>query len=185
MNSKLKILYGTNGIFVIAGALLGPLYAVFAESFSASTFTISLTWATLLAASLLTYYIIFRVTNDNAYINMNLIILGYAISAIAWLLFALSTEIYQIFIIQAILGVGLAIGGPSWGTLVAKHLDKDKNVHDYAEWNIFKKVIEIIAVLSGGAIIADFGFTTVFVIMSLIGWFAATLFVSMRGKLAT
>lgn len=185
MNKKLKILYITNGIFIVAGALLGPLYAIYVATFSVSVFMISLTWAVMLFTGLITFYLISKQAKDDESTNLNFIIWGYLISAVSWLLFAFTTNFYQLFFIQAILGVGLALGGPSWNSLVASHLDKGKHVHDFAEWSMVSKFIEFFSVLFGGLIIVTVGFDALFIAMFFIGVISALLLVTLKKSVFT
>ena len=58
MNKALRTLYLYNGIFVLAGGLFGPLYAVYAQKIGADVFVISLSWSIFLISSTLFTFIV-------------------------------------------------------------------------------------------------------------------------------
>ncbi len=183
MNKKLKQLYLTNGVFIVATALLGPLYVLFAATFNATPIVISLTWATMLATGLITLYIVSKKCRDSEVASVSLVRIGYIISAISWVLFIFATNIYHIFFIQALLGVGLSIGSSSWNLLVADHLDKNKKVVDYAEWGMLSKLIELLSIVFGGIIITTLGYKPLFLIMALLSLTSAIWLNSLKNKI--
>jgi len=183
MNKKLRILFLTNGIFIIAGALLGPLYAIFVDTFDVTPLTISLSWATMLTSSLITFYIISKKVDDEKNININLLVAGYLISGLAWILYLLVSSVVFLFAVQVLLGVGLAAGGPSWLLLVTNNLDEDKGVYNFAQWSMISKVVEIAAVTGGGIIVTTLGFKTLFFAMAIVAFVSAGLLLSLKKQL--
>jgi len=160
---------------VISGNLLGPLFAIFVSSFNATAFQVSVSWATMIIAGLLTSVVVSRFIGDSTRRSVGLVTAGYVISAFAWLAYIAVDNIPQLLIVQVFLGVGLAIGTAPFQALFAEHLDKGKHIHDYADKQIISKVIEFSAVLAGGAILTLFGFDVLFMIMSLLTLLAAII----------
>ena len=60
-NPALKTLYIYNGIFVFAGSLLGPLYAVYVGLIDSAILAVSVSWAVFLMATLVFTAVISRV----------------------------------------------------------------------------------------------------------------------------
>ena len=165
-NKSLKVLFLTNGIFVFAGSLLGPLYAVFVENFNTSVFSISLTWAVYLFSVFVFTFLISKI-GDNIKEKEYLLIIGYFIRAFVWIMFVFVTNINQIMLLQIAIGLGEALGGPSFDAIFAEHLNKGEHIEEYSDWKIISNALTAIGTLIGGIVVTKFGFNFLFICMSL------------------
>jgi hypothetical protein len=94
MNKSLKILLAVNSIFVLAGNLLGPLYAVFIEGLGGSIAVVSGTWSVMLLTTTLVNFFLIRY-GDRVKEHEYFLIVGFVFRAIAWI--GLSTlTVYQL-----------------------------------------------------------------------------------------
>jgi MFS family permease len=84
-----------------------------------------------------------------------------------------------LIILQVVLGLGEALGTPSWNAIFAKHLDEKKEIMDYSNWDIINNLMIAVATVVGGVLVTCFGFNFLFVIMGLLA------FVSFVGVLVT
>jgi len=180
VNKVLKTIFISNGVFVFAASLLGPLYAVFVETIEKDIFTISLTVTALLISSVVFSYLIslFKDKYFNEYLMLGI---GFFIRALVWGSYIFVGSISQIIILQVILGFGEAIGSPAFNAIFAEHLDKSKHISEYAKWSVLDKTIAAIGVTAGGFIAANYGFQVLFGAMSVFA-LAALLVLSIYRK---
>lgn len=165
-NHILKLLLATNIIFMLAANLLGPLFAIFVQRFDGSVVTISLTWAVFIGSASIFMLILYRFGDR---INkLQLLQLGFLIRAIAWLSYIFVGNIWGIFAVQVLLGLGEAFGTPAYEALFAEHLDDHRHIADYSEMWIAYNIVTAIAVVIGGVLVNYYGFPTLFIIMSVL-----------------
>ncbi|MDO8619566.1 MAG: MFS transporter [Candidatus Daviesbacteria bacterium] len=178
MNNKaLKFLFVCNGIFVLAGSLLGPLYAVYVEKLGRGVLAISTSWAVFLLS---TTFFMFLVSRFGDGLRKDYLLMGgFLVRAIVWFMFIFISSIPELIILQIFLGIGEAMGTPAFGAVFAEHLDKDHHVEDYADWQLVQNMMMAIGVILGGLIVNSFGFKYLFFLMSAL---ATISFVGMLFK---
>ena len=171
INNSLKVLFLFNGIFVFAATLLGPLYAVFVETIDDNVLAISFSWAAfLLSATFFTYIISQK--GDSLKEKEYLLVGGFLIRGISWILFIFAGNFLHLIIIQILLGVGEAFGSPSFNAIFAEHLDKGMQIKEYSSWQVIQNIITALATIIGGFVINSFGFVPLFVAMSSLAFIA-------------
>lgn len=166
-NRALKTLFIFNGIFVFAGSLLGPLYAVFVETFEKNILSVSLSWAAFLVSST-AFMIIMRKKADSILEKEYLLLAGYFVRAIVWLIFPSITTVFALIFLQIMLGLGEALGTPSFEAMFAKHLDNGKEIKNYTDWKLLSNILGAFGVLLGGVIVNWLGFNVLFYLMSFL-----------------
>jgi len=167
INKALKTLWLYNGIFMLAGGMFAPLYAVYVEKITPNVFYISIAWAMFLISSTLFEFFISRIgdkINEKEYLLMA----GFLLRAAAWIMYIFVGNFFMLLIVQMLLGLGDAVGTPTFNSLIADHLDKGRHVEEYADMSILFSLSGALATIVGGAIVAQFGFETLFVIMALL-----------------
>ncbi len=169
INKSLKVLFLFNGLFVFASNLLGPLYAVYVESIDSSVLAISTTWAVFLSSATLFTFIVSR-KGDKIKEKEYLLMGGFLIRGISWILFIFAGNIYHLILIQILLGIGEAFGSPAFDTIFAQHLDEGMQVKEYSSWKLIVNGTTALATLLGGIIVASFGFTFLFAGMSFLAF---------------
>jgi len=164
-NGTLKLLYFVNSLFVFISTLLGPLYALYVEGIKSTATAVSFSWAIfILSASV---FLLFMSSNGDRFRNKALVItLSYLIRAVSWLILAHVTTFIGLLIVQVFIGLGDAMGGPTFDALLAENLDKSDHVHDYSDWRILSYLSMAAGTLVGGFIIDQYGFPTLFRIMA-------------------
>ncbi len=166
-NNALKTLFIFNGIFVFAGALLGPMYAIFVESIDPSIFSVSISWSAFLLSTTI-FMIIIRKYGDSVFEKEYLLLWGYLVRAVAWFSFPFISTIMVLIFLQILLGLGEALGTPSFDTIFAQHIDKGREIKEYAEWKLISNVGGAIAIIIGGFIVNYFGFNFLFFLMGFL-----------------
>lgn len=166
-NKSLQILFISNGIFVFANRLLGPLYAVFVEKFDVNVVSISSSWAIyMLSASVFT--LIITKVGDRFAEYEYLLVVGYAIRILCWIGYIFVGSFFAFLVLQIILGLSEAIASPAFDTIFAKYLDKNKEVQEYATWKLYQNSALALSTFVGGLVVQFSSFETLFVLMSIL-----------------
>ena len=80
-----------------------------------------------------------------------------------------SSEIWQLYSLQAIYGLGMALCVPAWGGIFIRHMDKGKEA---STWSIESSLLGIgigLAGITGGILVSTFGFIYIFLLVSTFG----------------
>ena len=164
-NRALQTLYTFNGLFMFAGSLLGPLYAVFADRFTVGVFGISASWAMFMFSSTVFEFVIAKY-GDRVMQKRTYLMLGMAIRSGAWFGFMFVDSLTMLLALQVVIGLGDALGSPVFEAIFAEHLDPGRHIREYSNWRIVANGVTVAGTLLGGWIVAALGFTPLFMIMS-------------------
>ena len=165
VNKVLKLLFLYNGIFVLSGSLLGPLYALYVEKLDAGILPVSFSWAIFLASATFFIYIISKL-GDGIKHKRFFLAGGYLVRGVCWFCMGFITSMEQLFIIQFVLGIGEALGTPAFDAIFAEHLDKNKHIMDYSDWKVISNGVLVLGTLMGGFIVSRYGFQPLLIGMS-------------------
>jgi MFS family permease len=108
-NLALRTLFLSNGIFVFAGIAVTPIYALYAEGMGASLLIVSYLASTLFLAKIIGT-ISLRIVGSKIHSKKLLLISGFLLRALGWIILIFAGSLVMLFIVQAILGIGEAIG---------------------------------------------------------------------------
>lgn len=103
------------------------------------------------------------------------LILGHFLVALAPFGYIFSSFPWQIYALQVIYALGMAMAYPSWCAIFTRHIDKGKEAF---EWGLDSTILGLGAGITGaigGVLAAEFGFNLVFVIVGIFALFAAFL----------
>ena len=167
MNKSLKLLLTINSIFVLAGNLLGPLYAVYIEGLGGSIAVVSGTWSVMLLTTTLVNFSLIRY-GDKVKEHEYLLIAGFIFRSIAWIGFVYAGNIFAILILQIVIGLGEAVGSTGFDAIMAEHLDKSRHIRDYAVWKTVSNLLAALATLIGGFVVTSYGFSPMFYFMGVV-----------------
>jgi len=113
--------------------------------------------------------------NDGETDDFYALIIGNLMGSVAILLYSVATSIMHIFLIQAFLGLSMAISVPAWYGIFTRHIDTGKTSFEWSLESVFSISIGTAASSAIGGVIAhNLGFTTLFIIAFFIS-FAASL----------
>lgn len=169
-NKTLVTLFVANGIFVLSGSLLGPLYAIFVEKFAGfdtKVMAVSFSWAAFLISTTLFTFIISKL-GDKVKRREQLLLAGFIVRALSWILYIFVGNIYSLIALQILLGLGEALGSPAFDTIFAEHLDNGQHVAEYSNWRLITNITTAIGTITGGFIVVGFGFQAIFMVMSVL-----------------
>ena len=166
-NKALRILLYTNAMILMAGAMLGPIYAIFIEDIGGDLMDASISGSIFaLMAGITT--VISGKYSDKIKENELIIALGYLIMGIGFLLYFWVSSVLFLFVVQAVIGLGEAIYSPSFDALYSKHIDGHKFGTLWGAWEAMNYFIAAIGSILGGLLVTFFGFKIIFLIMAIL-----------------
>lgn len=174
-NRAIRILLITNGLVLIAGAMLGPIYALFVEEIGGDLLDASYTFGAFALAAGITTLISGRYA-DKLKENELIVVLGYGIMGVGFFGYLFVNSIISLLIVQIILGLGEAIYAPAFDALYSKHLDGHKSGREWGAWEATDYFTTAFGAVAGGLLVTFFGFNMVFVAMGLL-CFASAIYI--------
>jgi len=168
----LRILLITDGLVLISGAMLGPIYAIYVDIVGGDLMDASIAGGIFALVAGLTVLVSGKFSdhvNEPKYI----VSLGYTIIGFGFLLYILVNSVWFLFIVQAIIGFGEAIYTPAFDALYSKHLDKNEEATEWGGWEAMRYFTASGGAVIGGLVAMNFGFSPLFVIMCLLCFISA------------
>jgi MFS family permease len=178
MHKILKILIMSSIFYNLTAGMLGPIYAIFAQEIGSGIVVASSAIA-IYTAVVGTMILIFGRFEDRLD-KRKVFIAGRAINVVGIAGYLFVSSPVDLFIVQGILGVAIAMMNPTFEALYSRGLRKG---HEAFEWSVWEGSINLVlagAALTGGFIAAVFGFKTLFMFMTgtaFIGFLLSTLLV--------
>ncbi len=171
-NRALRILLVTNALVLVAGAMLAPIYALFVDKIGGDLFDAGLTGGVFALAAGITTLIAGRFA-DKIRENELIVVLGYVIMGVGFLLLTKVGSILSLFLVQALIGFAEAVYAPAFDALYSRHLDRRHAGREWGLWEAIHYFAITIGAIVGGFIATKFGFQILFVIMSVLSFISA------------
>lgn len=177
MNHKIiKTLLLADGLFIFAGGLVGPIWAVFVKEVGGDILEASTSYALfMLTAAGVTYFL--GKLEDHERRKFRFVVLGYLIGTIAYIGYLFVDNAIKLFMIQILLGCAAAIKDPAYDGLLSKFSKKHTTLA-WGEWEAMDYVATGIAAIVGGVIAQYIGFN--FLIICMITFSTAGLVASLK-----
>ena len=164
MRRAIKILIASSMFYNLAAGLLGPLWAVYVESIGGGVLGASGAWAVY------TFFIgVLMLLTGRLEDKLNrrvMFVFGRFLNFVGMTGYLFVTDIYQLLIVQGILGASLAIMNPSFTAIYQKSIDRGRESSEWAYWEGTINIVLAFAAMVGGFIVTTFGFRVMFVFMS-------------------
>jgi MFS family permease len=167
LNRHIKILLYGGNIWYFGEGMLGPLFAIFTERVGGDVLDVSLAWATYLIVAGLLYIVVGNLT-DKFNNKERVMVVGYAINALFTFGYLLVSAPWHLFIVQAGLGLAMAMATPTWYALYAKHENKKRGGLQWGLAGGMAHIMTGLAIIVGGLIVNYISFTALFVTMGSI-----------------
>lgn len=171
MRREFKIVLATSAMFGLAGGMFGPIYAVFVEEIGGDLLTAGSAYA-LFAISTGVLMLFTAKLEDRSKHKEKFFIIANILGSIGILGYLFISKPIHLFVVQIILGISDAIGGPVYLTIISKNIDKGKITFQWGMTDATWYILGGVAALIGGYFANLYGFRFIFVIMfivSLIG----------------
>ena len=171
-NRGLRILLITNALILIAGAMLGPIYALFVEKVGGSLLDASLTGGIFALVAGITTLIAGRYA-DKIKEKRYIVAFGYSLMGVGFFLYTFVNSIWFLFVVQAIIGFAEAAYVPAFDALYSKHLTKKKAGREWGAWEATNYFTAAAGAGTGGLLVTYFGFNIIFIIMGILSVISA------------
>lgn len=171
-NKALKILLATNSLILLAGAMLGPIYALFVERIGGDLLDASIAGG-LFALSAGVVSLLFGRLSDKIRHSDWVMILGYVLIGLGFFLYIFVDSVMFLFAVQILIGFGEAIYSPAFDKLYSLHLVKGKGGTIWGAWESMNYFTTAFGALAGGLIVTRFGFNAIFAIMAVLCYVSA------------
>ena len=159
-------------MILLAGAMLGPIYALFVEDIGGDLLDASIAWGIFAFAAGFTTLLTGKYA-DKIKENELILVLGYILMGIGFALYLAVGSIIMLFFVQLIIGFAEAIYAPAFDVLYTKHLAKSKRGRGWGAWEATDYFTAAIGAIVGGLIVTNFGFNTLFILMALFSFISA------------
>ena len=166
-NKALRILLTTNGLILVAAAMLGPIYALFVEQIGGNLLDASLTGGMFALAAGVTTLLSGKYA-DRIQRDELIVVVGYTLIGIGFLFYTAVESILPLLLVQVLIGFGEAVYSPAFDALYSSHLSEHKVGREWGAWESMNYFTAAGGAIFGGLIAANFGFDALFVIMALI-----------------
>lgn len=178
-NKALKILLSTNAMILMAAAMVGPIYALFVEKVGGDLMDASIAGGIFaFVAGIVT--LLSGKYSDKIKENELIIVLGYTIVGVGFILYFWVSSVIFLFIVQAIIGLGEAIYSPAFDAVYSKHLDGHKSGTQWGAWESMYYFTTALGAIIGGALVTIFGFQVLFIIMAVLCFGSALYIYSLK-----
>lgn len=172
LNKALRILLTMDGLILLAGAMSGPIYALFVEDIGGDLMDASLSGGFFAFAAGITTLVAGKFS-DKIKENELIIVFAYALMGLGFLLMTQVQTIGALFAVQALIGFAGATYAPAFDAIYSKNL---KRGHAGQCWGAYASVDYFttgIGAILGGVVVFYFSFDTMFLLMSVICFFGA------------
>lgn len=166
MRKEEKILLIGAMFWWLGEGLFGPLFAVFTGQIGGDLLDITWAWAIYLIVTGFLVMYVGRISDRVG--HARLMVVGFVLNAILTFCYLLIDSPMELFLVQAGLGVALALAEPTWDALYAKFEDRSHAGYTWGLSNGTEELITGMAILIGGFIVSWYGFKTLFIIMGII-----------------
>ncbi|MBI2656361.1 MFS transporter [Candidatus Woesearchaeota archaeon] len=176
MHKELKFFLGATSFFEFAMGMLGPIYAIYVQNIGGDILTVGTAWSIFMIVSGIGIYIMGQI-EDRIKNDRKEIILGYVIMSLGLLGYIFVSNIYQLFVVQVVLGISVVISAPAKDSFYTKYLDKGKYDSEWAAWEGSWYMVTGLAALAGAYLVKVYNFRVLFVIMfalSIVGLILTT-----------
>ena len=174
-NKQIRILLITNGLILTAGAMLGPIYALFVGKIGGDLLDASYAFGAYALTAGITTLISGRYA-DKLKENELIVVFGYGILGMAFFGYTLVNSMWSLLIVQIIVGLGEAIYSPAFDAVYSKHLDGHKSGREWGAWESINYFTIAFGAISGRFLVTFLGFNAMFIVMGLIS-FASAIYI--------
>ena len=168
-NHALRVLLATNALILLAGAMLGPIYAIYVTEIGGDLMDASIAgFLFAISAGLIT--LLSGKFSDKARHSDLVMVLGYTLIGTGFLLYQFVDSVFSLFAIQALIGIGNAVYAPAFDKLYSQHLDRGNYGSEWGTWESMNYFMAAFGALLGGLLVTRFGFSTLFYAMAFLSF---------------
>lgn len=170
MKGLKRTLLITDATHLLAGALLGPIYALFVKGIGGDLLDTSATFAVYMLTAGVVVFLL-GLWEDKSKHQAKFVIAGYGISVVGYAGYLFVNSTLFLFLVQAILGLSVALKDPAYDALFSKSGGKHL-AFAWGEWEAMDYFVLGGGALIGGIIANKFGFQALLFAMFLMAVFS-------------
>ncbi len=177
INKVVQKLIWADLILISGWSLIDPVFSIFIiDRIQGATivtvgFAAAIYWFAKSVAQMPVAYVLDRIKGEKD--DYLIFILGLSLSSLAAFSLALSTQIWQLYLMKLIQALAFSLYIPAWYSLFSHHLDKE---HQSFEFSLDSTVTGITAGVMGllsGVLVEWFGFSVLFFVAAVLSLLAA------------
>lgn len=162
MEKLRKLLLTTDGLYLLSGGLIGPIYALYVSKIGGDLLDASSTFAFFMFSAAIVTLVLGK-WEDKQKHQAKFVVIGYGLGVVGYFLFLFVQNAYMLFFVQIILGFSVAVKDPAYDALFSasrKHLTLA-----WAQWEAVDYFVLGIGAFVGGFIAHEYGFFVLLVVM--------------------
>ena len=183
MNKQLKIYLTMFSFFVLAEAMLGPIYAIFVKNIGGDILAAGSAWAVFMIISGIGVFLMGKF-QDKIKNDRKFIIIGYSMRSLGFLGYYFVSNIAQMFTLQIFLGLTAIMITPASYSFYAKHVDSKNLASEWTAWQCVWDTGQGIAALIGSFLAAFYGFKTLFLVMFFVSLISSFIALNLKEELS-
>ena len=179
LSRQARLLLKISFLTTFAESMLVPMYAAFAEKVGGSILDAGIAFAVFSMATGMVVGLVGTRPGFQQRVK-GFLVLGFLVSTLCDLSYVFVRNRWQLFAAQIVAGLATGLIEPAWDSLFTEDIEHSPAKH----WSIWAGGTHLIAgaaALIGGAIVAYFSFTALFVTMAVVD--ALAIVVAWRGDL--
>lgn len=168
---KERLLLWSSNLWALGEGMLGPLFAVFAQRIGGNILDITWAWAIYLGMTGI-FTIVAGKISDRIWQwcgRERLLVAGYALNALCTFGYLFVHTTTGLFLVQAGLGMALALSSPTWSALYARYSPGEEKAGN--TWGLVageQRLILAVAIVVGGFIADHYSFEALFIAMGTV-----------------
>jgi MFS-type transporter involved in bile tolerance (Atg22 family) len=164
MKRLIRLLFVIEFFNTLAYGLLSPVLAVYVKKLGGNLFTAGLATAIATIVTGLLIAIVGRIAERQKSEKLFMVI-GYLVASLAAVGFLVITTTWQLYIVEIISGISIALIQPSLQGLYSAALEDGKHTSGWGDFTGFLYVVAAFSALYSGFVSQTFGFTALFASM--------------------
>jgi MFS family permease len=168
MNKIAKILLTVDGVWAFGSGLFLPIFAVFAERVGGDILDAGIAAALFLLVTS-TMQLPLGILVDRLKEKW-FIAFGYFLTAPVFLGYAFVQNKWELFALQIILGVAIAVADVSWDSMYDRHTEDTITGRSWARYHSIVGYATALGIIIGSSIVHFYGFDAVFIIGSILAF---------------
>lgn len=162
MRLEIKLLLIAETLFVFGSGLYGPIYAIFVKNIGGDILDAGIAYAIFLIVMATMEYPIGRILDK--YNKKYFLMPCYLLVALVIFGYIFVNSVMQLFLLQIIWGIAIAVGDPSWDSWFSDIISKKSSGFSWGMYHMLTGYSAGISALIGGIIGQFLGFSILFTI---------------------
>jgi DHA1 family quinolone resistance protein-like MFS transporter len=169
----IKTLLTTESIWSFGAGLFFPIFAIFSSEIGGDITDAGIAAAIFILVTALLEYPIGKLLDK--YHEKYFIVADYLLEACVFIGYIFVENIWELFLLQVVLGFANAIGDPAWESLYGRSTPHKKSGSSWANSHFYIGIFNAVGIVIGSYLVALYGFQSVFALGAVFSGFAGVL----------